>query len=658
MRRIIVSHGPERRYLCLPLGDSARLGAAPDNDLVAPFAGVSRHHARLDSNPDGVLVVDLGSKNGLVCDGHRFENLLLTPRRRVLLGHAVLEVEEVADEDVKLGLRFGTPGGRKTKAGRHRGERPPESAATDAAGDAAPMTQETRDLGDTSAASPVPALRLMRHLGDGRAMADGDHRAALLDEAREAMQAEWLAVFDLDEAGDLATAGWSGSQAADGELVTLEAALAAEPAGRAGVRRLELAEHFVLAAGTADARWLAAAFSLRRPRPAAWVEELLACVAEPLLSRPDASGDAGGDRSAPPRGDEEEVLRFPEGMVVGDSPAMTALMRQLRATVRSDLSVLISGETGVGKELIAQLIHRSGAQAGGPFVAVNCAAIPGELLEAELFGVAARAATGVDPRPGLFVSANGGSLFLDEIGEMPDRLQAKLLRVLQERAVWPVGRGRSQPVDVRVLAASNRDLAVAVDEGRFRRDLYYRLCGLRFHVPPLRERRDDLPALIHQLAARAAGKYERRITGVTRAALDLLLAHPWPGNVRELEHEIENAVLLCNQDGALETAHFPNLSAAAAAPAAAPRLEPAGGRAAAASAHDDGEPGGDAITDTDTATEPAHIRPLQERLDEVERQAIRQALAATGGVKTRAAELLGITRNGLALKLKRLGLDA
>ena len=500
----------------------------------------------------------------------------------------------------------------------------------------------------------MPALRLMRRLGDGRAMADGDHRAALLDEAREAMQADWLAVFDLDEAGDMATAGWSGSQAADGELVTLEAALAAEPAGRAGVRRLELAQHFVLAAGTADERWLAAAFSLRR-RPAAWVEELLACVAEPLLSRPDESGGAGGDRGAGPRGDEEAVLRFPEGMVVGDSPAMTALMRQLRATVRSDLSVLISGETGVGKELIAQLIHRSGAQAGGPFVAVNCAAIPGELLEAELFGVAARAATGVDPRPGLFVSANGGSLFLDEIGEMPDRLQAKLLRVLQERAVWPVGRGRSQPVDVRVLAASNRDLAVAVGEGRFRRDLYYRLCGLRFHVPPLRERRDDLPALIHQLAARAASKYERRITGVTRAALDLLLAHPWPGNVRELEHEIENAVLLCNQDSALETAHFPNLGAAATAAAVPPRLSrpaPCGG----CERHDDGEPGGDAITDT--ATEPAHFRPLQERLDEVERQAIRQALAATGGVKTRAAELLGITRNGLALKLKRLGLDA
>ena len=295
MRRIIVSHGPERRTLCLPLGDSARLGAAPDNDLVAPFAGVSRHHARLDSNPDGVLVVDLGSKNGLVSDGHRFENLLLTPQRRVLLGHAVLEVEEVADEDVKLGLRFGTPEAGATKASRRHAAaaRPP------GLGDGAPPTQETRELGDASAASPVPALRLMRRLGDGQAMADDDHRAALLAEAREAMQADWVAVFDLDEAGDMATDGWSGSQAADGELVTLEAALAAEPAGRAGVRRLELAQHFVLAAGTADERWLAAAFSLRR-RPAAWVEELLACVAEPLLSRRSESGGAGDDRGAGP----------------------------------------------------------------------------------------------------------------------------------------------------------------------------------------------------------------------------------------------------------------------------------------------------------------------------------------------------------------------
>ena len=659
MRRLTVSHGPERRRLCLPLGDSARLGAAPDNDLVAPFAGVSRHHARLDSTPDGVLVVDLGSKNGLVCDGHRYENLLLTAQRRVMLGHAVLEVEEVAQEDVDLGLRF---------APAARPQDPPAPRRTVSVAAATPPTQETRELADPSSVSPAPALRLLRRLGRRADAAEGDDRAALLAQARSALGADWLAIVDLDAAGDLTTADWCGPRAADGTLTTLEATLAAEPPRRGGVRRLEVAQQTVLTADAGTSRWIAAGFAGRLPPPP-WVEEVLATLAEHLprhhhAAPQAADAAAGGTAPGGTRGAAHpDPLRFPPGMVVGDSPAMAALLERLRATVRSDLSVLISGETGVGKELVAQLIHRSGAQSAGPFVAINCAAIPGELLEAELFGVAARAATGVDPRPGLFVRADGGSLFLDEVGEMPDRLQAKLLRVLQERAVWPVGRGRSQPVDVRVLAASNRDLVAAVAEGRFRRDLYYRLRGLSVEVPPLRERSDDLPPLILQLASRAAAKYDKRISGVTRAALDLLLAHPWPGNVRELENEVENAVLLCPPDGALESAHFPNLGTAAAAARGGGSGNDGGGNDGGAGGQttDTAEASGDdgdGRTDGDErAGGDGRFRPLQERLDDVERQAIRQALAATGGVKARAAELLGITRNGLSLKLKRLGID-
>jgi DNA-binding NtrC family response regulator len=628
MRRITVSHGPERRSLCLPPGHSARLGSAPDNDLVTPFAGVSRHHARLESGDGGVLVIDLGSKNGLVCDGHRYENLLLTPGRSVHIGHAVLELEEVAAADVDLSLRFATP------------PRPPGPAGTAEPPREAP-TQETRELPDTTA-SPAPALRLVHRLGRGGPPADEAQRAELLDEARRAAEAEWLALLRLDGGGDLTTSAWCGALAHDGELATLEAALAAGGVSPRRAGRFELAERFVLAAaaggpaaGAAGGAWIAAAFPAGR-RPATWVEELLACLGEHLQP---AAAERATDAAA---GGE---LRLPDGMVVGDSPAMAHLLDQLRATVRSDLSVLICGETGVGKELVARLIHRSGPQAEGPFVAVNCAAIPGELLEAELFGVAARVATGVDPRPGLFLRADGGTLFLDEIGEMPERLQAKLLRVLQEREVWPVGRGRPRPVDVRVLAASNRDLT-ADGEGRFRRDLYFRLCGLLVQVPPLRRRREDLPPLIHSLAARAAAKYDKPVAGVTRAALGLLLAHPWPGNVRELENAVENAVLLCPRGGALETVHFPTLLAAAPGPPRGSGDPAAGG---------DGTPAGPPPAAGGTGA--ARFRPLQERIDEVEREAIRQALAATGGVKSRAAGLLGITRNGLALKLERLGID-
>jgi len=628
MRRITVTCGGEKRAMCLGVGESARLGAAADNDLVAPFPGVSRRHARLESTGDGLLVVDLGSKNGLVSDGRRFENLLLTVGREVHLGHAVLSVEEVSSSDLDLGLRFEA----------RRLPTPPSGIGV----------QDTRELVAADAlASPGAALRLVRRLGRTAAPPPPDERQELLDEARRVLKAHWLAEMEVDEeSGELTTARWHGPLADESTLGVLEATLASEPPDREGLRRVEAEHHFVLASPGGDA-WLVAAFE-PHSRPGPWAEELLGFLTDRLL----------GDR--PPMREEEPAglgaLNLPPRMVLGDSRLMRDLMLQIAATLRSDRSVLLSGETGSGKEMVAKLIHRSSATAGGPFLGVNCAAIPGELLEAELFGVEARVATGVDPRPGLFVRAEGGTLFLDEIGDMPERLQAKLLRVLQEREVWPLGSGKARPVTARVIAASNRALEEEVAAGRFRRDLFYRLRGLHFHVPPLRRRREDLPALIHELATRAAEKFEKRISGVTRRALELLLDYDWPGNVRELEHAMERAVLLCPSGLPLEPEHFPALTAAppqgdddvSDSTAPVPLATPAAGLSF------DAEPGAGSGREE---PEEAAFRPLQERVDEVERQAIREALKAGGGVKTRAAELLGVTRNGLAMKMKRLGLD-
>jgi hypothetical protein len=198
---------------------------------------------------------------------------------------------------------------------------------------------------------------------------------------------------------------------------------------------------------------------------------------------PDADVDARG-------------LVFPEGWVDGTSSAMASLYDQMRPLVRGDLPVLIVGETGTGKELIARMLHASSPRGQGPFVAVNCAAIPGELLEAEMFGIVKGAATGVTERPGKFRLAHGGTLFLDEIGDMSLDLQAKLLRALQEKEVQPVGSNAPVPVDIRVLAATNSDLGSRIEAGRFRRDLYHRLAGYRLRVPPLRERPEDVPALV------------------------------------------------------------------------------------------------------------------------------------------------------------------
>ena len=216
-----------------------------------------------------------------------------------------------------------------------------------------------------------------------------------------------------------------------------------------------------------------------------------------------------------------------------------------RRVAKVDATVLITGESGVGKERIARLVHDESTRAAGPFIAVNCGAITETLLESELFGHARGAFTGAaSDRPGLFEAANRGTLLLDEIGEVSPGMQVKLLRVLQEREIRRVGENKSRPVDVRVLAATNRDLAHGVAEGTFRQDLYYRLKVVELHVPPLRDRRDDILPLARVLLADAAVRMARKISGLAPRAADQLLRYEWPGNVRELENAMERAVAL------------------------------------------------------------------------------------------------------------------
>jgi transcriptional regulator with PAS, ATPase and Fis domain len=306
---------------------------------------------------------------------------------------------------------------------------------------------------------------------------------------------------------------------------------------------------------------------------------------------------------------------------------MTALYRQMRSVLSSDLPVLLLGETGVGKERLVSTLHRSAAGRNGPLVAINCAAIPADLLEAELFGIGKGVATGVDPRPGKFELARGGTLFLDEIGEMLPALQSKLLRVLQDRQVQPVG-GAPRPVDVRIVAATNADLAQRMERGEFRRDLYYRLAAHELEVPPLRECRDDVPVLVEHFLRLYSHSAGVRLRGVTVKALRRLTAYPWPGNVRELQHEIRRVVDRCVDGGAVD----------------AGKLSP-----------------GIVETAREGAEESDSLRPdsllLEPRLRRLEIRMIREALRRSGGRQVQAARMLGISRNGLADKIKRLGID-
>ncbi|HNE00540.1 MAG TPA: sigma 54-interacting transcriptional regulator [Plasticicumulans sp.] len=312
---------------------------------------------------------------------------------------------------------------------------------------------------------------------------------------------------------------------------------------------------------------------------------------------------------------------------VGSSPAALEVKRQAARAAASDSTVLLLGETGTGKELIAQAIHAASARAARPFVGINVAAVPDGLLEAEFFGSAPGAYTGADRRgrDGKFKLADGGTLFLDEIGDMPAHLQAKLLRVLQEQEFEPLGSNRVERIDVRVIAATSRDLPAQVAGGRFRADLWFRLNVLPIRLPPLRERRDDLPllagALLDRLSARAGGV--RRVLGAS--ALAELAGYDWPGNTRELGNVLERAVMLsdrrCYEAADLAGLLRPPAAAAASAPAA-----------------------------------PA-VQRLADAVAEAERTAIRSALAVSGGRKVDAAKLLGISRATLYEKLALLGLQ-
>ncbi|MCE1226302.1 MAG: sigma 54-interacting transcriptional regulator [Geobacteraceae bacterium] len=308
---------------------------------------------------------------------------------------------------------------------------------------------------------------------------------------------------------------------------------------------------------------------------------------------------------------------FPFSSILGTSPQIRELISKAERIADSRLSVIITGETGTGKELFAKAIHFNSPRSAKPFVAVNCSAIPETIFESEMFGIEKGVATGVEARIGKIQQAQGGTLFLDEVGEMPLQLQAKLLRVLEERTLERVGSRTAIPVDLRIIAATNRDLTKEIAAGRFREDLYYRLNGVTLRIPPLRERKGDIELIARQFLDKWGRSCGRPPMRIAKDALERLRCYGWPGNVRELDNEIERAVALAY---------------------------------------------GDTITMTDLSD------PLQQQttssaavgkslLKDSEKQLIERALREAKGNKTQAAERLGMSREGLRKKLKRLGME-
>jgi two-component system nitrogen regulation response regulator GlnG len=348
--------------------------------------------------------------------------------------------------------------------------------------------------------------------------------------------------------------------------------------------------------------------------------------------------DLNGDTEPGDDDRQEDARRFKEvalpDTLIGRSTAMVEVFKEIGRVSKTEMTVLLMGESGTGKELVARAIHSNSSRARGPFITVNVAAIPKDLIESELYGHEKGSFTGaVERRPGKFELASGGTLFLDEIGEMPIELQAKLLRVLQEREMDRVGGNRPLPVDVRIVAATNADLSRSVEEGRFRRDLYYRLAVVPIRLPPLREREGDVVLLARHYVARYGMQLKGKAVTLSREAEPLLATHPWPGNVRELQNVLQRALLKLNGHRVAASDLAGLLPTVAA-----------------------NERGLGAVVETVLdAPEPEQGR-YRAAIEALEGPLLSAALARTNGNQLRAAELLGMNRNTLRERIRALGI--
>ena len=586
--------GASRAYALHP-GENW-VGSVAGNAIVLPVRGVSRRHALLTLDPEGLTLEDMGSRNGTLVKGVRVQRTRLRAGDEIRVGPVRLRLEEVEPEDTAIAI---TVRGGDSPA--------PGLPADETTG--TPVDEPGR-----------VGLSLVEGLIACLCAAPEPDLGGLVALMGRQLAASSACIFEVQKGEPVALATWGILPDLTRHARFVELVRGGVATGRA-VRAVSLGGNApltcALAAGAGPGRLgIVVGGDLRgRGRDVEVLLRMLVALCRRLRPEPLAPVPA------PPV--ENAGLVFPEGYVPGESPSMRSFYAQLRPLVQGDLPILLLGETGVGKELLARMLHGSSPRRSGPFVAINCAAIPAELLEAEMFGIGKGIATGVVERRGKFQMAEGGTLLLDEIGDMPLELQAKLLRALQEKEVQPVG-GAPVPVDIRIVAATNSDLHRRMAEGRFRRDLYFRVAGFALHVPPLRERREDVPVLVESFLRSFARETGKAVRGITVKALRALTEYAWPGNVRELEHEVRRLVYLCPEGQAIDSSMI--------------SLE------VVADPHESGsEPALDTLE-------------LAKNVNALERRLIQEALGKAGGNRTQAAKLLRISRNGLAIKMEKLGL--
>ncbi len=585
------------------------IGSRADNDVSIQAPGISRRHAEIISQGSNLVLKDLGSKNGTSINGAAVQSAVLRLGDVIGICGVALKVDRLdpADADLAVALSSSGPSAvpsRTTQAKAVPSSGPPSAEALVAVLD--------RLMAALLVPSPPDTAGALRHLLE----ALGARAAALV--ARRSSNSVMLACL-----GDIDPEQLSRLERLD---------LPSDSGQERGVEQPDtLVTWSSTEAGEQLRLWTAGA------RDAPWADRLTAAVAQWLAlcrARPERASSGPSYVDSGHRGNHRELV-FPQGYLPGDSPAITAVYSQMSYLTQGDVPVLIIGDTGVGKELLARTLHLSSSRADGPLVAINCAAIPSELLEAELFGIAKGVATGVSARVGRIQQADGGTLFLDEIGDMPAQLQAKLLRVLQEKEVQPVG-GRATPVDVRVVSATHNELSRAMDDGGFRRDLYYRLAGYVLRLPTLAERREDIPLLVELFLRRFSREIGKPIQGVTVKAMQALSDYHWPGNVRELEHTVRGLAYVADPGSAIDSVCLsPEIRERRRPPSPDAKQKESAG------------PSSDPSTSLNLPT-------LE--LAGLEKMAIEEAMARTDGVLTEAARILGISRDALRRRLIRHGL--
>ena len=579
-------------------GRTYRLGSRSTADIVIPQRDVSRNHALLRVGEHGFHITDLGSKNGTYVNGNRVTSTELFPGDRLQLSSAELAIFEVSSGTFALARGIQPAGGvegedsseRETQ--HHRKASGPE--------DLAGLVEELAEAVQRRALSGL--LHSVVHRFDLKAIMlffrDRDGRLALVCSSGELPSAPEIQEMFQEKLQELQEEAGGGPCRIDRLLVGGTVFLAS---GLEGGYCLVLECDDAVPAAS-DLRVIIAAFRVAVSARQAWT------------------------RSISPHGKEPTEDKGPLGTILGESKAITVCRSLATEFARQEEPVLITGESGTGKELFARAIHEMSRRASGPFVPVNCAAIPADLTEAELFGVAPGAATGVSARQGRFHAAQGGTLFLDEIGELPPALQAKLLRVLELGEVYRVGDDTPTTYDVRIISATNRKIEEAVEQGQFRADLFYRLHVLHLHIPPLRERRSDIPVLTNAFLEETSRRMNKRVAGITVRALDVLMSWRWPGNVRELRSEIIRMVAMVTSGAVIDLEQV--------------------------SPDFNGKNEAGIVKNLESLLN----LPLAEAREELERQLILRVLKECEGNQSRAAERLGISRAGLFKKMRRLGL--